>query len=164
MNRFKLNPVVVMVIVGALHSVATTQAISFTRYYPELVMAGYTNKIAAISYDKQSDEEQALSFLFTQMPICMYTPFNYQDALPDSLVRTYFLPRTQLVDKNMQRFYKDVERNLEGLGIGLVVQDIADQVAGVRIHFTIAPDSQYDIKKVLNKNTKNIQFIFYKKI
>jgi hypothetical protein len=164
MNIFKVNPIIIMVVIGLLQNIAMLQARPFFTQSPDMILPAYDNKISEIAYAVMCDDQYDLTLRFVDTPICMYTPLSYQATLQDSCVKTYFLPRTRLVNATMQKFYRELEQNLQALGIVFAVQEIADAQYGMRMSFTIPQDCKYDLKKIVNRDDKNVRFIFQTKI
>ncbi|MBP6869796.1 hypothetical protein KBC04_02855 [Candidatus Babeliales bacterium] len=131
---------------------------------PSNLLPAYSNQISQISYSVASDDRLAITFVCKHDPICMYTPLRYEDIAEDSLTKTYFLPRTKCVDSQMRYFYEELQGSLRKVGVDLKIEEIKDFQYGLRMSFTMQPDAQYDIVKVIDTEKNLIRFNIIGKI
>jgi|GEM_PF-2387047 len=122
----------------------------------EQIMAPYSNQIVKAGFSIGSDGMSAVILQFTEQPICFYAPSSYADSLDES-IKSFILPRTNWIDRNLMNFMKELELLLEPLGIRFDCFQLSGKNFGLQIVFSMN-SLQYEIKKVVKEDSKVVCF------
>jgi len=161
----KKNTISIGIFILIMHGFSHVYAGSKVLNYfdtPTSNLLAYSNHISKMSYSVGSGDQHSLSLLCDKSPIAYYTPVRYEDSLPSSYRKTYFLPRTGSLDYQLKYFYNDVQDNLKMLGIILEIDEITGKYFGLQISFTMLSD-QYTIVKNIDTQNNIIRFDIFEK-
>jgi len=126
-------------------------------------IAPYENKISHVLYSLASGDQQAISFVCKEKPICFYAPQSY-DEMAQGLTKSFMLPRTGYVESTMQYFHEDFSDELHELGISMKIDTFHEKNYGLLVTFTLQPESKYDLVKVVDPVKNMVTFNIVNKI
>lgn len=148
MKSFKIYVSFVAVM---MHSVSYTY---FDKHNQSV--AEYNNQVVKAGYSVGSDGSSAIILQFQEKPICLYAPSSYLESV-DENVKSFILPRTTWLDRNIIDFMQELELLLKPLHIQFECQQLSGRFFGLQIVFHV-DSSEYEIKKIINLNTKVVCF------
>lgn len=148
MKSFKMYVSLVAVM---MHSVSYT-------YFDKLdqTVAEYNNQVVKAGYSLGSSGNSAILLQFQEKPICFYAPSSYQESL-DENVKSFILPRTIWLDRNIVHFMEELELILKPLHIQFECQQLLGKNFGLKITFH-ADSSESEIKKIIYSDKKVVCF------
>jgi len=131
---------------------------------PGSIIPAYENKISHILFSQGAQDQQALTFILENDPICVYTPLTFQNFMDDHYAKTYFFPRTKCHSSQIKYLEKELKHSLKQMGIDFYVRNIQNDHHGLSITFALEAFDAYDIIKVVDADKKMIRFELAAKI
>lgn len=118
-------------------------------------LPAYKNSIQG--FDIATGPQQGCTITTDVAPIAFFAPINYQESLPESLVQTYFFPRTRMKNSGNHQYM---------LADGGVVRLYSTQGKnyGTTIEFNLPQGCKYRIVESIDKVLNRVQFDFVEKM